>query len=372
MSVPPVAPSAGNGKEGQLLGRPLNEAFPSVVLAVQNAAHFIDGYVERMVGVMAESFDHYEIILVDDGSVDGTPERIAAAQKRLPGLILCCFPKSRGTEIAIVAGLDQAIGDFIIVLDPRLDQPELVPLLVERALHGVHIVYALPRDRVDGIGAQNRMINRFLATLARVKEVDMPAALSSCRLVSRAVLNFIQMSADRHRFLIMAPALSGYSYATIIYDRAYPGLRGPRPAAGGWHGFDLMRSSVLRGLSLVFSISVRPLRAVTVLAVATSAISVLYAAYVVLAWLLDEDVAVGWPSLSLQLSGLFFLVSLVLAIMSEYLLQVLESTGRRPLYFFSQQSHSDILAYDWKLNVVDTANEAPPVDAPAGEAGARG
>lgn len=344
--------------------RRMEEIFVSVVMPVRETAAFIAGYIDRMTKVMSGAFDHYEVITVDDGSADGTVATIKAAQRQVPRVTLLVLSqlgvaRRSVADTAIIAGLDKAIGDFVVILDPRLDQPELIPQMVQATLEGADIVYALPEDRLTGNGLANIMANFFIRTIGRAKGIELPMAISSCRLLSRSALNFILKSADRHRILILAPAMSGYEHATISYKREYPGISGdPKVrhlAPSG--GFRAAWRSVQRALDLVFAVSVTPLRAVSLLALIMSAVTLLYSIYVLGFWALSDSTEPGWVSLSLQISGLFFMMSLVLSVMSEYLLRTLENTGHRPLYFLTEQSQSDILFMEDTPNVLNAKNE---------------
>ena len=330
--------------------RKLCEIFPSVVLSVRNASAYFADYIARLSTLLEENFDHYEVIIVDDASTDETAAIIEAAQKRYPNITLFCLPKTYDQSIATIAGLDHAIGDIVITLDPNLDQPEIILDLAQEAAKGADIVYALPRDRAESRGLYNLAVKAFIKTLARLNRLDLPSAVSSARLFNRSVLNFILKAADRHRILAVAPALSGFRYATLVYDRESPaGRRGHRLAR---------RQALAKAYNLVFAISPRPLRFVTLMTLGICGMTILYAIYAVLYWLFSEDVTPGWTSLSLQISGLFFLISLVLSVMSEYLQQILESTERRPLYFVAKRNYSDVIAYAHDLNVVTKEGDA--------------
>ena len=346
----------------------LRETLPSVVMVVSDAADYITPYLERLSVILRDSFDHYEVIVVDDASRDNTVARILQAQETIPGTVLLGLSSRCGTDVAVIAGLEHAIGDFVVILDPRLDPPELVPA---RALGGADVVYALPRERVDGIGLSNVLTNRFLRFVARAKDIDVPMAVSSCRLVSRAVLNFMLKPTNRHRILMLSPALSGFEHATLVYDREYSGpadrARGARGAIEGSR-FSRIVSMTARAVSLTLAISVTPLRTVSLLALGASGLTLIYSLYVIGFWLFSDTVAPGWTSLSLQISGLFFFITLVLAVMSEYLLQVLEGTANHPLYYLSRHTHSKSLAYDNTLNVIsrgDVGADQPAAPAPA-------
>lgn len=330
--------------------RDLREIFPSVVLSVRNAESYFGGYLERLSKLLEENFDYYEVIIVDDASTDETAAIVEAVQKKHPNITLFCLPKTYDQSIATIAGLDHAIGDIVITLDPNLDQPEIILDLAREAAKGADIVYALPRDRAESKGLYNLLVKVFIKTLARLNRIDLPSAVSSARLFNRSVLNFILKAADRHRILAVAPALSGFRYATIVYDRESP---------AGRHGHRLARRQALsKAYNLIFAISPRPLRFVTLMTLGICGMTILYAGYAILYWLFSDDVAPGWTSLSLQISGLFFLISLVLSVMSEYLQQILESTERRPLYFVARRNYSDVIAYAHDLNVMSKEGDA--------------
>lgn len=326
------------------------EVFPSVILPLFDAESFIQGYVERLVELLQDDFDFYEVILVNNGCTDQTQSKVAALQKRLPNLALFNLANKYSMAIATIAGLDHAIGDYVIVLDPRQDPPTLVRELIRVALDENDIVYAVTRERAAARTLYYRMEAGFLKTLGRLNHIRLPPALSSARLFSRRALNFILKAVDRHRILSLAPALSGYSIEKIEYD--------PEPMAGsqgvGMNWF----YSAYRAVELTLSLSPKPLRLVSIVSVGICFLTVIYSIYVVIYWLTHDNVAAGWGSLSLQISILFFFLSLVLAVMSEYMQQILENIGRRPLYFYTTQSRSNVMSYAPELNVAEEREQA--------------
>jgi glycosyltransferase involved in cell wall biosynthesis len=335
------------------------DIFVSVVMRVRDGEQAIGPALDRLSGVMEATFAFYEIILVDDASTDATRARVAEVQARARNIQLYALARRRGDNIALTAGLDHAIGDMIVMLDPMLDPPELIPTMVERALAGVDIVYALPRERLANRGVANIAVRGFMAGLSRLNNVDAPQAMSSYRLLNRSVLNFMLEAVDRHRSLTFLPALSGYPYATIEYDR----LPGGAGAAS-------TRERAAKAVDLLFSTSARPLRIITLMSLGLSVMSLLYALYSVLVFVVKDDVAPGWTSLSLQISGLFFLVCIILAVMSEYILQILEATTHHPRYHIAAQRHSTTMDYARTRNVIAThaVRAASAHDAAAGQA----
>jgi glycosyltransferase involved in cell wall biosynthesis len=323
-----------------------SDVFLSVVVRVQNAAGFVAPALRRLIAVMEANFRHYEILLVDDASTDATSDIIRAIQAEARNIQLYRLARSQSDNVALTAGLDHAIGDLIATLDLYVDPPELLPAMAALATGETHVVYALPRERRERQGAYNRLLNGFITLLSLVNGLEVPAEVSGYRLVTRAVLTFMLGAPDRHRTLMLLPALSGYGHAAIDYDRMQVS-----PTAGRGRAW----RAVSKALDVTFATSTRPLRIITVMSLGISVLALLYAVLVVLISVFKDDVAKGWASLSLQISGLFFLVCIILAVMSEYLLQVLETARGQARYHIATQSHSQRMALAEPRIVVETA-----------------
>jgi glycosyltransferase involved in cell wall biosynthesis len=323
-----------------------SDVFVSIVCAIQNAEDCLDERLRRLCEKLSSGFQYYEILLIDNASTDGTAAIVQQILQEEKNVQYCVLSSEKSESVALSAGLERAIGDFIILMDPLTDPPELIPEMLERAVSGSEIVYGLPRERVRGRGLYDRLARLFLQLIARFNRVDIPQATSTYRLFSRSVLNFILESSDHHRILALAPALSGYRFTAIEYDRLRT-ASDPRRVG---------RRALYRALELTFSTSVRPLRLISLMSVGISLLTAFYAVYVVVTRLFQENVAPGWATLSLQVSGLFFLLSIVLAVMCEYLMQVLETTSRRPVYNIAREAQSSAMDYRQELNVVE-ANE---------------
>ena len=321
------------------------DAFVSVICPVRNAGSDLAARLGALSDVLSSNFQYYEIIVVDNASTDDTAARMKTILSECKNIQYCALSVQVSDTAAYSVGLCRAIGDFIVTMDITSDPPDRLTDLLALAAGGAEIVYGLPSDRLKGATIYDRAARLFLKTIARFNNVDIPAAMSTYRVFSRSVLNYILESLDHHRTLALAPALSGYSYKSLEYGRLCAGSSDARRRIGF--------KSALRALDLLFSTSVRPLRLVTVFAVGMSIVSVAYAAYVVITRLLMENVASGWATLSLQVSILFFFISIVLAVMCEYLLQILETSTRRPVYHVARELHSSTLDYEQDLNVCD-------------------
>lgn len=323
--------------------------FVSVVCVVQDGEAYLADRLQALASVLAKNFRYYEVLLIDNASSDMTSALARRLLRTEKNIQYCALSSRVGSAVALTAGLDRAVGDFVVTMELAVDPPSVIPELIDLALTGSEIVYALPRTRLRGQSAYDRLAKAYLKWVARFNEINLPEAMSTLRVFSRTVLTYMLSSANYHRIITLAPALSGYAFTTYEYDRM-PSPPGERRR--------VTANALLRSLDLTFSTSARPLRLVTIASLSLSVISVAYAIYVVIARLVMENVAPGWATLSLQTALSFFVVSVVLAVMCEYLLQILEITRRWPVYHVARESHSSVMEQHKELNVEDTAKQA--------------
>lgn len=125
-----------------------SDCFVSLIAPLQDDAALVRPFVEEVGQLLEDHYTHYEIVLVDDGSRDETVQRVNELLGEQRHVRLIRLTRSFGQEIAISAGLDTVIGDFVVVMLPGVDPPALVPELVERCRGGADIVYGVRRTRV--------------------------------------------------------------------------------------------------------------------------------------------------------------------------------------------------------------------------------
>lgn len=315
----------------------MKDVLVSVVVVVQNATRYIEPALEKLSAELSKHYKDYEIVVVDDGSRDRTAETIEALQKRITNIQLYVLPRSYGEAIATIVGLDNAIGDYVAILDAETDSPETISQMVDLAQGGADVVYGVDEKRAL---IEDKLAKIFYSTFARITKSDIPQEASRFRLFSRAVVNYITAVNDRHHLLRVLPAISGFKHTVIPYTS--------NPSSKQRSLF----KRIGEGVSVLFNSSVKPLRFATYAALSAGFLNLIYAVYVVIIALIKPDVAEGWVSLSLQSSGMFFLISIVLTIISEYLYGIMERTQNRPLYHIARESSSVVFKRKQDLNVV--------------------
>lgn len=323
------------------------EAFLSVVVPVADAERDIDLLVGRLNAVMQANFRSYEIVLIDNGSSDGTVERIQQLQRTTSNLQMYILNRRNEFEVALVAGLDNSIGDFVFTLNYQTDPVELLPEMFALMVNGSEVVCGTLREQMQQplYLWGNKQYSRLLLATTGLR---VPAGMSDLRLYSRAVLGYINRNADRHLLLKVLPFMATTKIAIFPYN-AIAGQ------AKLYHRN--LPMSVLSSITVLLASSVAPLRALTLLTVAVSSLSLIYGVYVILVALLKRNVVEGWVSIALPMAVIFFFISTILGVLSEYIFRVVQHTRNTPVYMVSGESTSTTSDLSTRLNVVQHDGE---------------
>jgi hypothetical protein len=159
-------------------------------------------------------------------------------------------------------------------------------------------------------------------------------------------VSYITQNNDRHLLIKILPFFASPSVASVEFT---PVLRGEG------FGKRTIISSLLMGLTILLSTSIRPLRLLTLLSLMASSLSLLYALYVVAIAIFKEQRVEGWVSLALPMAVMFFFVSTILGVLSEYIYISTQQSGNRPVYSIAKESTSSVLEIQQKLNVVESS-----------------
>jgi glycosyltransferase involved in cell wall biosynthesis len=300
-----------------------------VVPAYNEAAVLAELY--RRVAAAAETWgEAWELIVVDDGSSDGTFDiaaRIAAADARVKVL---GFSRNFGHQPAITAGLAYASGDIAAILDADLqDPPEQLRRFIDKCREGYDVVYAIRTRRKEGLW--KRLAYRaYYRLLRRLASVDIPLDSGDFCVLSRRVVDVLNALPERRRFVRGLRAWAGYRQTGLAYER------GARQAGEPKYTFGRL---VTLGLDGVFSFSYRPLHLLMLAGLLVGAGAFLAGALVFLQYVTNTTVwgynprnAPGWTSLMIAILFLAGVQLFGLGLLGEYVGRVFEETKQRPAY----------------------------------------
>jgi len=322
---------------------PRSDILVSVVSPIHNAADWIEIYLKAISALLANEYKDYEIVLVDNGSTDATVEIIERSQQELRNIQLYSLARSIPHESAFVVGLEQAIGDIVVTLDAAYDPIDPIPEMVELTYGGTDIVYGLRNDRLQRSASLYNGLTRIFFQLYRlITKENLPIAASTLRLYTRRAINSFLDNSDRYSLFPVIGAFSGLRYSTFNYERLN---RTNQPVNQSYS------AAISRAFRLFFLSSHYPLRLLTFTALAGAFLNVIYSIYVVLVNIFKTRVAEGWTTLSLQNSVMFFILFMILAVLSEYVARLVMNNQNRPFYLVTRESRSLVLLRKQDINV---------------------
>ncbi|KRR28697.1 glycosyltransferase family 2 protein [Bradyrhizobium retamae] len=276
--------------------------------------------------------DDHEIVLVDDGSADGTWQAISLEVERRRNIVGIRLSRNFGKEVALTAGLSAATGELVLVIDADLqDAPELLSPMVEvMKREGADVVYGQRRTRAGESWFKTKSANIFYLLLKHASSLSIPADSADFKLMTSRVVKLIAQMPERDRFIRGMVASVGFKQVAFLYDRdqrisgqtKYPVSKLIRLAIDAFLAF----SPILLRLS--------PASA-ALLVVAIVAVSV----YSLYCWLYLEVVP-GWSSLMISFLVVSFLELASLSIISEYIGRIYFGTKNRPLFIVDEIKRS--------------------------------
>jgi polyisoprenyl-phosphate glycosyltransferase len=298
----------------------------SIVLPAHNEAGNVAPIAAALAQVMALT-GNYEIIFVDDGSIDGTLTAIRAAS-RDPCIRYVSFTRNFGHQAALRAGLRHARGRAVIVMDADFEHPpELIPQLIAAWKGGAKIV-ATRREDDASVAAGKRLSSKlYYRLLDAIGDVRIEPGSADYMLLDRAVVDVVNGLEDQEIFLRGLVRWLGFPLVTVPYRR------GQRTQ--GESSFSLRRMVEL-ALTGIAAHSVRPLRFAIWLALGFAALGFLFVIYAVVSFLFVQHTVAGWSSIVAVIAILGAAQLLVLGIIGDYVGRILRETRKRPSYIVAE------------------------------------
>jgi len=309
----------------------------SLVLPAYNEVENILVLVDRLIS-QTSGLGDVEIIVVDDGSSDGTLDRLRLAAVHRPQLNYISLSRNFGHQTALRAGLNHATGDCAICMDADLQHPpELIPLMVEHWQAGADIVNCIRQDQ-PSLSLFKRTTSRWFYTLLNgLSGLQLVAGSSDFRLLDRRVMNILNCLPEADLFYRgIIPSL-GFEMATIDYM--------PNERLHGQSRYT-PRKMIRLALNGVISTSMRPLRLATCFAFLTALAALGFLTYVLYVYFGTKTGVPGWASILCVTLVIGTMQLLVLGVIGEYLGQVLRETRRRPPYHVAEASERTNLVPD--------------------------
>jgi hypothetical protein len=318
------------------------DVFLSVVLVVRNEEKLILQRLTALSAQLCEMVSDHEIIVVDNASTDETVRILeqATATEGLPNLQCFVLTKRVDFDTACWAGVVSALGDFVAVLESEMTHHAAVREMLAQAVDGSEVVLLRNTGRTQTSNVYGFCRACFLTVCRGLAGVDLTNDAPRTRLLSRRVVTYLQQFQVPTVMYRSLAATAGFKKTT---------LSSSVPIENDTDGSLLAAAD--RGIQLLVTSSSAPMRLANLLAFFGALANVIYSAYVITVAFTRDDVAPGWVTLSLQQSGMFFLISLVLFVLGEYVLNLPALGGANPRWHVSREFMSASIQRKSRLNV---------------------
>jgi len=267
--------------------------------------------------------DDYEIVLIDDGSKDGTWPAMQAIASDDRNVVALRLARNYGHQLALTAGLTVCQGQRILIIDADLqDPPELLPQMMALMDQGADVVYGQRITREGETWVKRASAWAFYRVLDRMVDVPIAADTGDFRLMSRRALDLLNSMPERHRFIRGMVSWIGLKQVPLLYER--------KARYAGKTKYPI-RKMISLAVDAVTSFSTVPLRFASHLGIILGFAAMLYLAYVIFQWA-RGDVVEGWTSVISIVLIIGSIQLFVMGIMGAYLGRMFMETKQRPMF----------------------------------------
>jgi polyisoprenyl-phosphate glycosyltransferase len=297
----------------------------SIVTSIFNESKSLPELYRRVSQTMDSTGEEWELILVDDGSVDGSVDLILDLARRDAKVRPVIFARNFGHQIGITAGLDYSRGQAIIIMDSDLqDPPEVIQDMIAKWREGFEIVYAVRSEREGEGWFKLFTASLFYRLIARITDVDIPLDAGDFRLMDRKVVSVLNKMRERHRFLRGMSAWVGFRQTGVPYRRA------ARFAGETKYPF---RKMLRLAITAITGFSYFPLQLATYIGFFSAGLSIFSIPLVIALRLLgSQQPLLGQATTLIAVLFLGGVQLISLGILGEYIGRIYDEARGRPLY----------------------------------------
>lgn len=278
---------------------------------------------------------NFQILLVNDGSTDNTLGKMQELRMKDSSVSYLSLSRNFGKENAMLAGLDYAEGDAVVLMDADLqDPPELIPQMLQEWENGYDDVYARRRNRAGETWFKKATAHWYYRILQRFADIEIPADVGDFRLLDRQAVDALCSLREKQRYTKGLFCWIGYNKKELLFDRD------PRVAGNSKMNFLKLLGLAVDGIT---SFSVAPLRLASILGLLISSIAFIYLLFVIGKTLLFGDPVAGYPSMISIILFMGGIQLVVLGIIGEYVGRIFYEAKKRPDYLVSEYNGEKVI-----------------------------
>ncbi|MBN8582756.1 MAG: glycosyltransferase family 2 protein [Anaerolineae bacterium] len=296
----------------------------SIIAPIYNEIDNLPELYRRVKEVMDSNGEPWEFILVDDGSTDGSTEKIRELAEKDKTIRPVIFARNFGHQVAITAGWDYARGDAIVIIDADLqDPPEVILELAKKWKEGYEVVYAVRGEREGESWFKLWTASLFYRLIYRITDVKIPVDTGDFRLMDRKVVDVLKQMKERHRFPRGMSAWVGFKQIGVTYKRA------ARVAGVTKYPF---RKMLQLAVNAITSFSYFPLQVATFFGFFSAGVAILAIPVVIVMRIAGSGAFFGQATTLIAVLFLGGVQLISLGILGEYVGRLYDEAKGRPLY----------------------------------------
>jgi polyisoprenyl-phosphate glycosyltransferase len=300
----------------------------SVVVPVHNEMPNIEALHEKLTNTFRALQVNFEIIFVNDGSTDGSLQLIKEISSKDKLVKFIDFSRNFGHQVAIMAGIDHASGDAIVIMDADLqDPPELIADMYKKLKQGYEVVYARRKTRKGKSYLKFFAAKLFYRVLARVTSVPIPVDTGDFRIITKKVAQVLRNMPEQDKFLRGQIAWIGFRQSYIEYEREQ------RIAGKTSYTYRMLFKLSLDGIT---SFSNLPLKFASMAGFIVSGIAFFIMLYALYSRYILKDYVEGSTSLILSVMFIGGIQLICIGIIGEYISRIISNIRQRPLYIINE------------------------------------
>jgi dolichol-phosphate mannosyltransferase len=302
----------------------------SVVIPVYNESLNVHKLYQRLKLVANSISLAHEFIFVNDGSKDNTLELVKELAAQDPAVRYISLSRNFGHQIAVMAGLDNTMGEAIVIIDADLqDPPELINEMYAKLRSGYEVVYAKRKKREGESFMKLFTAKLFYRILSSITSISIPVDTGDFRIIHKKVVEVLRKMPEQNKFLRGQISWIGFRQTYVEYSRA--------ERAGGKTGYTY-RKMIRFALDGITSFSDFPLKLSTFLGFAVSIITFFVGMYALYGKFVLKDSVPGWASLMISVLFLGGIQLITIGIIGEYISRINTNIKQRPLYIIDENN----------------------------------
>jgi dolichol-phosphate mannosyltransferase len=300
----------------------------SIIAPIYNEYENIPELHRRVSEVMDSTSETWELVMVDDGSTDGSTDLIRELRDQDSRVMPVIFARNFGHQIAVTAGLDYCRGEAVVIIDSDLqDPPELIIEMIAKWKEGFEVVYAVRSEREGESWFKEFTASLFYRLIYRITDVDIPLDTGDFRLLDRKVVDVMGTMRERHRFLRGMSVWVGFKQTGVEYKRA--------ARVAGETKYPL-KKMVKFATDAITSFSYFPLQVSMYLGFIAAGISILAIPVVIAMRASGAEAFLGQATTLISVLFLGGVQLISLGILGEYIGRLYDEAKGRPLYIVSE------------------------------------